>query len=184
MKPRPFPASSQMKRRALIQVSSTFGPSEKLGVELINKKTGGVIAKHVHTNSPAKRKGISKGMSLVSVNGTPTSSMSVNETLAMIENRRQQGNEMKFTFSKRISLLWPKSRSIYAEAAFNLDGIDPWGIELVGRATSAGHVRHRQSDEGQGARHVGRDHSMQRKVPGCGCGYGCGCGCGCEQTHE
>jgi C-terminal processing protease CtpA/Prc len=140
MKPRPFPASSQMKRRALIQVSSTFGPSEKLGVELINKKTGGVIAKHVHTNSPAKRKGISKGMSLVSVNGTPTSSMSVNETLAMIENRRQQGNEMKFTFSKRISLLWPKSRSIYAEAAFNLDGIDPWGIELVSSKGGRGGV--------------------------------------------
>ena len=39
----------------------------KIGLELIPKKEGGVIIKNVFENTPAKRQGLSKGMSLLKI---------------------------------------------------------------------------------------------------------------------
>ena len=96
------------KKSLILKVTFAL-PIRRLGLELIKKKRGGVMVKQVYENSPAHKKNVKKGMSLLDINGVSVA----NEKLGVsdvqriikeaIENEDYNPQSvLKLTFQKQI----------------------------------------------------------------------------------
>ena len=90
---------------------ATFNAGEKIGLELIPKKKGGVIIKNVLENTPAKRQGLSKGMSLLKIddvivdtiakeNSKNTTSTLIQEVVQTIHQILKSKSSVRLFFTK------------------------------------------------------------------------------------
>ena len=108
MKNRNVKKQLHRKTKAFI---ATFNAGEKIGLELIPKKKGGVIIKNVFENTPAKRQGLSKGMSLLKIddvivdtiakeNGKNATSTIIQEVIQTIHQVLKSKSSVRLFFTK------------------------------------------------------------------------------------
>ena len=106
------------KKSLILKVTFAL-PIRRLGLELIKKKRGGVMVKQVYENSPAHKKNVKKGMSLLDINGVSVA----NEKLGVsdvqriikeaIENEDYNPQSvLKLTFQKQIRAMSPKRKTL------------------------------------------------------------------------
>jgi C-terminal processing protease CtpA/Prc len=90
------------KRKTLV-LPTVFSSEADIGVELINKRSGGVIVKHVHRGSPAENQGVKRGMSLEKIESTHVGKENVENVMNRVQNHRKNNNVLKLKFTRALS---------------------------------------------------------------------------------